>query len=294
MTSLDDTRRKILSDVDPGDFAWALPFMRAGYAGRGLVYAVVAGFGVAAFFQGGEAEGTSQVLQRLDSGWGTALVVLIALGMLAYCIWRLVDSFWDLEAYGSGAKGIVARLGMVVTGLAHLAIGGIAVAALLSGGGSGEGSSGLLSRLMSEPWGVWAVGLGGLVTIGAGIYYIQKGVREEYREHLKANRVTMHANIVLKVGLIAQGVVIGIIGLLFVFAAIGHDPNAAGGVGSAFDWLYAKPYGRVLVGVLCLGLLGFAVFCFTNAMWRIVPKAEDRGVESAAARVKARAEAALA
>ncbi|MGZ9810707.1 DUF1206 domain-containing protein [Pseudoroseicyclus sp. H15] len=295
MTSLSDTRQQILAKTEPDDFRWALPFMRAGYSGRGLVYLVVAGTGIVSIINGGQAEGTGEVLEQFDNGWGTAVLVLIALGMLAYFIWRIVDAIWDLEAYGTGGKGIIARLGMTVTGLAHLGIGLIAVTALISSSssGSGGGSSGMLSTVMSKPGGVWAVGIAGLITIGAGIYYIVKGVREKYLEHLRANPVTLKANIVLKAGLIAQGVVIGIIGLLIALAALQHDPSQAGGVGSAFDWLYAQPYGRLLVGVLCIGLLGFAVFCFVNAFYRIVPKAAGPGVESVSTRLEAKARQAM-
>ena len=31
---------------------------------------------------------------------------------------------------------------------------------------------------------------------------------------------------------------------------------------------------------LCIGLLGFSLVCFVNAAWRIVPKADDRGLQT--------------
>lgn len=51
-------------------------------------------------------------------------------------------------------------------------------------------------------------------------------------------------------------------------------------MGSAFDWLSTKAYGRVLVTLLYLGLLGFALFCLVNACYRIVPKATDPTTET--------------
>jgi len=45
----------------------------------------------------------------------------------------------------------------------------------------------------------------------------------------------------------------------------------------------------VLVGLLCAGLLMFSLFCFVNAVYRIVPKAADPSVESVARKVKAMA-----
>jgi hypothetical protein len=51
-------RAEILTKINPDDFAWALPFMRAGYAGRGLVYLVVGGVSLWSVYRGGQAEGT--------------------------------------------------------------------------------------------------------------------------------------------------------------------------------------------------------------------------------------------
>ena len=128
--SVQSTRSEILSHNDPDDFAWAVPIMRTGYAGRGLVYLVVAGLSLWSVVSGGQAEGTKSTLQSLDGATGFAVIFAIATGMFAYAIWRAVDSFWDLEAYGSGAKGVVARFGMLVTGLIHGAIGALAVTVL--------------------------------------------------------------------------------------------------------------------------------------------------------------------
>ncbi len=158
---------------------WALPVMRAGYAGRGLTYVVVAGLSLWAIWRGGEAQGTAPAMEALaDNALGRAVVIAAAVGLIAYAIWRLLDSAFDLEAYGTEAKGVVARLGMVVTGLVHGAL-GVAVASTLggsgseqegSGGGSGGGGvSGAVQTVLEIPGGRWIVIVGGLLTIAAGI-----------------------------------------------------------------------------------------------------------------------------
>ncbi|QHQ35836.1 DUF1206 domain-containing protein [Algicella marina] len=286
----DSTRADILRNLDPEDFAWAVPIMRAGYAGRGLVYLVVAGVSLWSISQGGEAEGTSQALDKLQGGLGFAVVGLIVLGMLAYAVWRAVDSFWDLEAYGTDAKGLVARAGMVATGTAHFGIGVLALAVLIGRSGGGGGGMGeMLDRVMQAPGGRVAVGVAGLLTIAAGIYYLHKAFTEGYRDHLCANRFTTHFNIGLKAGVAAQGVAVTIIGVLIAYAALTATGEEAGGMGSAFEWLHAQAYGRVLVAGLCFGLLAFAFFCFVNAAYRIIPKAAGDDIETLAAKLTAKA-----
>ena len=284
------------------DLSWAVPVMRAGYAGRGLVYLVVAGFSLYAIWSGGEAKGTSSALAQLETtGWGTVVLFLIMLGMAAYALWRYVDAFFDLEDYGADGEGLVARIGMVVTGTIHL---GLGVAALLllftSGGSSGGGSGGdgsgdgssipkAVETVMSWPGGRWLVGLAGLATIGAGIYYAVKAVKEKYRESLRANHFTTNYNWALKAGVFAQGVIITLIGGFFTYAAWRGNPEEAGGLDQAFSWLGEQIYGQALVVAVCVGLLGFALFCFVNAAYRIVPKASDPGVRTLGAKLKAAA-----
>ena len=269
------------------DLSWAIPVMRAGYSGRGLVYLVVAGISLYSIWRGGQAQDTSSALGWLENTvGGGVLLFLILLGMLAYALWRVLDAAYDLEQYGSGGKGVVARLGMVVTGLVHLGV-GILAFSLLFGSGQDGGSSipRYVGEVMRWPGGRWIVGTAALLILGAGGYYLHKGWNATYRKHLRANRFTTRWNPVLKAGVIAQGVVVGVIGLLFLFAAWRADPQEAGGVGEAFSWLSQQIYGQVLVAAVCIGLIGFAVFCFVNAAYRIVPRAAGPGIETLASRL---------
>jgi hypothetical protein len=281
------------------DFSWAIPFMRAGYAGRALVYAVVAGFGLYAIWLGGNPDGTSGALKQLETTTGGGVILfLIFAGLLSYAVWRFIDAIWDLEDYGRDAKGMIARVGMVVTGVIHGAIGALAFSLLLLGGGT-EGDAGggstiadTTAQVMSWPAGLWIVGAAGVVIVGAGLYYIHKGWAEKYRKHLMANEFTLNWNWVLKGGVIAHGIVIAIIGTFFVVAAWQVDPSEAGGLDRAFGWLSSQVYGRILVTVIAFGLLGFSVFCGVNALYRIVPRAKSWRVETVADKLKRSAEAA--
>ena len=119
--------------------AWVVPVMRAGYAARGAVYTVVGGLALLAAWRGGQAEGTTDALAELRGvPWGVALLWAIAIGLIAYMIWRLIDAWMDLECEGTDAKGMVARAGQAITGVIHGAI-GVSVATTAMGGGNGGG-----------------------------------------------------------------------------------------------------------------------------------------------------------
>ncbi|MEW2911177.1 DUF1206 domain-containing protein [Leisingera sp. JC11] len=253
--------------------------MRAGYAGRGLVYLLVASLSLWSIWQGGDAKGTEEAMGRLQGGAGIAVLVLIALGMFAYAAWRAVDCIWDLEDYGSDLKGLTARAGMITTGLIHLGLGVLAITVMF-GRANDTGGSQMIGRLLAAPGGQAIAAVAGGLTVIAGGYYLHKAWTEGYRSHLKGNPATVHLNLALKAGVAAHGIAIGIIGLLMAQAAFLASRSQAGGLGTAFDWLQDKTYGQILVTLLCLGLLAFALVCFVNAAWRIVPKADDRGIRS--------------
>ena len=64
---------------------WAVPLMRAGYIGKGLVYLAVAGISLYSIWRGGSAQDTSSALGWLDTTWGGGvLLFVIFIGMLAY------------------------------------------------------------------------------------------------------------------------------------------------------------------------------------------------------------------
>ncbi|SPJ22251.1 DUF1206 domain-containing protein [Palleronia abyssalis] len=271
-----------------GDFDWAVPVMRLGYAGRALVYLAVAGVSLQSLFSGGSAEGTSSVFKTLEtSTWGTVVLFVIFMGMVCYAAWRLIDAAWDLECYGSDGEGIVARLGMCITGAIHLGL-GIGAALLIFTGSSGSGEQSTFSKaaeaVLSWPAGRWILGIAGVLTIGAGLYYGKKAYERAYRKHLRGNEVTRNWDVLLRIGVAAQGFVVAMIGFFILYAAWTYSPDQAGGMGEVFSWLSGQAYGQILVIALCIGLLCFALFCAVNAVYRIVPRASDPDIETLAAK----------
>lgn len=278
---------------------WVMPVMRAGYAARGLVYAVVGGIAVWSAWTGGNAEGTTTALSTLrDEPFGTALLWVMAVGLWAYMVWRLLDGFLDLEDYGSEGKGLVARGGLLATGLIHGAI-GVSVASLAmggngQGGSGGSGAQGIVAQVMQMPGGRWIVGAVGLAVIGAGVYYAWKGFAEKYKEDIANTSTTERLEPVLKFGLIAEGVVVGIIGGLIVYAALTVDPSEAGGLGAAFEQIRQAPFGRILLVVIAAGLVAFAVENVIEAIYRVVPRLRDPDTKTMAMHAEAEAKRAKA
>ena len=279
---------------------WVVPVMRVGYSARGLVYIVVGILVILAAWRGGDAEGTQGALQTLkDEPWGTPVLCFIGVGLFAYAVWRLIDAWMDLEEEGHEVKGIIARIGQAVTGLIHAALGFSVLRMTFGGGGSsggdqngdGGGTQSLASKVLSMDYGsIILMAIGGIV-VCSGIYYGYKGVAEKYKEHLRGTRTTEKLDPVIKGGLIAHGIVIALIGLFLFYAGQNTDAGQAGGIGKAFDTVRAQPFGQILLGLLGFGMLGFAIYCFIEAAYRVVPRAAgDDQITTLASRAKAKAE----
>lgn len=254
---------------------WVDPVMRIGYGARAIVYVIVGGLALYAAVTGGEAQGTTDALADLrGKTWGIAVILISAVGLFAYAFWRMVDAALDLDDYGGGLKGAVARGGLVVTGLIHGAI-GVSIAGLALGssdGGEGGGTQKVVAYIMSMPYGLLLVGLVGLATIGAGGYYAWKGIAERYKRHIRVTPTARSLDPVLKFGCIAMGLVIAVIGVSIVYAATQTDPGSAAGIGEALGQIRLFPFGRFLMAVVALGLIAFAVENAVEAVYRIVPR----------------------
>ncbi|WP_372835952.1 DUF1206 domain-containing protein [Puniceibacterium confluentis] len=274
--------------------AWVVPVMRTGYAARGAVYTVVGGLALLAAYKGHEAEGTTSALATLrDETWGIPMLWAIAFGLVAYTVWRLIDAAMDLETHGSDAKGIIARTGQVVTGLIHGGI-GISVAGLALGQSSGgEKASDWTAKVMTLPYGPWLVIAAGLVIVSAGIFYVHKGVVGRYKRSLRETSLTERLDPVIKFGFIAHGAVVALTGAMLIYAGFTTDPQQAGGIGEALQHLRSVAYGRVLLGVVALGLMSFAVANLVGAVYRVVPARAGPDIRTLAMQARAKAEQAV-
>lgn len=267
---------------------WVDPVMRIGFAARGAVYIVVGGFAFLAALGDGYASGTKGSLERLlGSSWGFALLAFIAFGLVAFAAWRGLCALMDLEARGGGAKGWVARGGQVISGLTHLGLAVFALSLVWGGGGqSGQGGSSTedwTAMLLRQPFGQWLVGILGLVVIAVGVRQLMKAHQEKFKRYLAASQTSERLTPVVKFGIDAHGVVIGIIGGFLIFAALTANPQRAGGLGQVLDTVRQAIYGQVLLGIVGAGLIAFAVFCFIEARYRIVPRlAESSGTRTLA------------
>jgi hypothetical protein len=273
----------------PAPPSWVDPLMRIGYAARGVVYLLVGALAFIASVDGGSTPNSKSALgSLLGQPFGKAMLAIIAIGLVAYALWSFIDAAMDLDDKGSELKGMAGRAAVAISGAIHLAL-ALSVAPLALGVGSRQGNGDTdhwTAVLMGQPFGRWLVATVGIVAIAIGVQHLVKAYRSGYRHHLRYTRAAARLDPLLKMGLAAHGVVVVIVGGFFILAAWTNDPSRAGGVREALSMVRSSDAGDILLAIAGIGLVGFAVYCFIVAAFRIVPRCSSPDLQTLASKAR--------
>lgn len=260
---------------------------RAGYVARGVVYLLVGVLTVWAAINSGRASGTQDTMRSiLEQPFGWILLGLIALGLICFALWRFVQTAVDPEERGTDAKGLRVRIGYAISGVANgaLALQAAQLAwlgAASRGGGDGQGARDWTAKLMSQPFGVWLVGLLGAGIIVYGLWQLYRAYADKLSKRLDLSPVSPDTARMLRrisrAGLAARGVVFLIIGGFLIQAAMSHNPSEAGGLGEALHAIATTAYGPWLLALVALGLAAYGIYQFVQARYRRIGGIEHSG-----------------
>jgi hypothetical protein len=257
---------------------WIERLARLGYISVGAVYAIIGGMtAAAALHHGGKTADRRDALAFIiEKPFGHAMLLVVAVGLAGYALWRLSSGIFDSDRRGSKPKGIAIRIGSFVRGVAYGAAAMQVAKLALRQGGAGKSSDASAkqwtARLMSHPFGRWATAIAGLIVIGASVWQLSRAFRAKLskRLDLRAMKAATRDKVVAicRFGIAARGIVFAIIGISIVRAAIRYDASRAEGTSGAFRTLASQPFGRVLMGVVAAGFVAYGVYAFVNARYR--------------------------
>ncbi|MCO6048030.1 DUF1206 domain-containing protein [Aeoliella sp. ICT_H6.2] len=249
---------------------------RLGYATKGLVYLVVGGLAAAAAWgASGQTTGSEGAIQTLgQQPFGYILLWVVAIGLAAYSIWRLVEAFYNGENYSSHTSTLK-RVGYVVSAVIYGALAWKAApfsASSPQSGSGGDSKQSAAAWVMSLTGGEWIVAAVGATIIGYGLYLIYKGATDKFTDKYNSAQMSETEQKVARysgrIGLPARGVTFGVIGVFVIIAAMSLDPNKIKGTGEALDVLASQPYGMWVLLAVALGLACYGIFCFVQARYR--------------------------
>lgn len=258
---------------------WIERLARVGYVAKGIVYVAIGFLAFqAAFLSGGATTNKEGALREIvRQPFGEVVLLLVIVGFAGYGLWQLVRGLMDSEHVGTDMKGLFNRARYIGAGVVYLGLAGVAAQIMLSNGASGGGGNSSemwTARIMAQPFGRWLVGLAGLVVIGAAVNQFYIALSEKFLDKFKVEEMDEREREVVtysgKIGLMARGVVVGIVGWFLIQAAWQYDPQEVGGLGEALRALALQPYGPWLLGIVALGLIVYGVYAIVQGRYRVV------------------------
>jgi hypothetical protein len=247
---------------------------RAGLVARGVVYAVIGVLALKlALGDGGKATSQQGALKTIGQGsFGTFLLVLLAIGLAGYALWRLVRA-----AVGHGAEQADEpsdRVAAAASGVAYVILCVTAIK-IVSGARAGSGGARhATGGVLGWSGGTVLVAIAGIVLIGVGGYQLYKGIARKFCEDAKTGEMSdtvRRAYTALGVaGHCARGIVFALIGYGLIKAALDYDSKKAIGLDGALRKLAHASYGPLLLGIVALGLVMFAAYSIADARYRKV------------------------
>jgi len=243
---------------------------RVGYVVLGLLHLLIGVIAIAiATGSGGESADQSGAVQKIaQAPAGIVLLWVIVVGLAALAVWQIAEAI--VEQDPDAKKRWAHRAKFAGTAVAYAAIAFTALTVALGGSSSSSESSQTMSAtLLSSPAGVVLLVVIGLGVAAVGVAFVVRGFTKAFEKHMSIPGGTAGRGIRTfgMIGYIAKGVAVGVAGVLFVVAALTHDPSAAGGLDSALRSLAALPFGQVVLWLVGAGLIVYGLFCFARARY---------------------------
>ena len=244
---------------------------RLGYAAKGAVYCILGGLAAAAAFgYGGQTTGRKGAVQAiLQAPFGQVLLVLVALGLIAFAIWKFYRAFTGYGKADDKKEG-VKRLGAALSGATYFFFGLYSLNLVFnvvggSGGGDSSSKKTAVAKVLGWTGGEYIIGAVALIIIAKGLYEFYKGFSGKYKRKIDQSELSESEEQIFmragRVGYISRGIVLAIIGYFFMRAALESNAGHVEGTDGVFSFLQ-NTGGAVLMGAVALGLLGYGIFTF--------------------------------
>lgn len=269
-TSMREARHAGNEFARSATFEW---LSRAGFVARGVIYGIIGLLALQlALGTGGKATNQQGALKTIaHQPFGKLLLILVAVGLGGYALWRLVRA-----ALGHGPEGQdsgLDRVTALASGIVYAGLCVVAVKVLINEHAKSSGNPHKVAAgVLGWPAGTWIVGIAGVVMVGVGLYQGYRGLSKDFLHDSKTEEMSPAVRTwITRLGIfgyLARMVVFVLVGMFLVKAARDFDARAAVGLDGALAKIAHASYGPWLLGVVACGLIAFALYSISDARYR--------------------------
>ena len=232
---------------------------RLGYAASGVLHLLLGWLALQLVLgHAATADQTGALAALAATGAGKALLWILLVGFVLLAVWHVA------EAVGNRGRR---RVKPAAKAVVYLALAWSAFSVLRGVATSGnQQSAGTAATLMSHPGGRLLVGAVGVLVVVVGLYHLVKGFAARFLADLRERpgRGVVAAG---RLGYVAKGIALLLVGGLFMVAAMTADPQKAQGLDGALRMLLRLPLGRVALAVVAVGFAAYGVYSFARAWY---------------------------
>jgi hypothetical protein len=260
--------------------SWMEIVARTGYTAVAIVYLLLGALALRlALGNSRQApDAQSAILEVGATSCGRFFLGLLAAGLVAFTIWRVVEAIFDPKHARSGLKSLVMRTGYLISGLSYAVLAYFGFD-LISGGrvpsGGDSEVQGLAAGMLSHPMGgtlLFVIG-GGIIVAGAIQFW--EAYSAHFEEHFQRFAMNHDGAIWTRRagqwGSAACGAVFCLIGIFTIEAAVDTNPHQSHGIAGALEYLMRAPHGPWLLGFVAAGLIAYGAFMLVVARYGDFP-----------------------
>jgi hypothetical protein len=257
-------------------FAALETLARVGFIVKGVLYMVVGALALqVALAAGGRITGTSGALTTvLRQPFGRSLLLVAAVGLLGYAVWRVLQGMFDPDGLGTGWGALYNRFTYMFRGFIHGML-GVQAFQLYRGLGVSAASSErkVAAEAFQWPLGDWLVVITGIGLIAFAISEAHDAIKGHLARNMKTAELRSEAGNwavdVSRFGIGSRAIVFALLGWAVVVAGWSRDPSEVGSVAESLRTLAEQPgaLGRWLFGATAAGLVAYGFYEIIHARY---------------------------
>jgi succinate dehydrogenase/fumarate reductase cytochrome b subunit len=243
---------------------------RAGFVFIGLVHILI-GFIALQIDrgQGGQADQSGAIGSLASKPGGAFLLWAGFAACAALALWMVSEAVFEARSEDDSKKKLQ-KAGAAVGKAVVFGFLAFTFSVFASGGSknSSQSASDFTAKLMGSPAGVVLLIAVGLAIIGAGVFYVYRGVTRKFMEDLQdPGNARTAVEWIGTIGYAAKGVVLAVVGILVIVAAATADPSKSSGLDGGLKTLGSQPYGVFLLAAIAAGLVCYGVYSMARARY---------------------------